>query len=159
MIKGFIHSKARGFTLIELLVVIAIIGILAGIVLASLNSARGGASDAKIKEQLSGMRSAMEIYYASNSNYGASAAADGCPAAGADPTTAPWNHAASGMLVLADQDSYPTGSTLLCTTSGSAWGASALLSTGAYFCVDSTGIAREQAGAGVSATGPDVTCS
>ena len=60
---------SAGFTLIELLVVIAIIGILASIVLVSLNSARGKARDAKRQSTLQQFRNALELYSANNGSY------------------------------------------------------------------------------------------
>lgn len=56
-------SYRRGFTLIELLVVIAIIGILASIVLASLDSARKKGRDARRVADVKQLQLALELYY------------------------------------------------------------------------------------------------
>jgi len=53
--------EKKGFTLIELLVVIAIIGILSGVVITSLNSARGKASDSSNIVSVKEVAKAMEI--------------------------------------------------------------------------------------------------
>lgn len=64
-----IKSTNKGFTLIELLVVIAIIGILSSVVLASLNSARAKARDAKRLSDMKQMQIALEFYYDSFGEY------------------------------------------------------------------------------------------
>jgi len=59
-----------GFTLIELLVVVAIIGILATIVLVSLNTARMKARDVRRVADLRQVALALEMYYDDNTSTG-----------------------------------------------------------------------------------------
>jgi prepilin-type N-terminal cleavage/methylation domain-containing protein len=63
-------KSTRGFTLIELLVVIAIIGILASVVLVSLQSARKKGNDTRVISSVQQLRVALESSY-SNGNYNA----------------------------------------------------------------------------------------
>lgn len=62
-------NTKKGFTLIELLVVIAIIGILASIVLASLNSARIKSRDARRVADIKQIQLALELYFDGIGNY------------------------------------------------------------------------------------------
>ena len=82
------NAKAKkfslGFTLIELLVVIAIIGILAAVVLVSLNSARAKSRDARRIADVRQMMTAMELFFNDCAQYpgGTSLATtlnNGCP--------------------------------------------------------------------------------
>ncbi len=61
------YSDRRGFTLIELLVVVAIIGMLAGVVLASLNSARAKGRDARRISDIKSIQTALELAYDASS--------------------------------------------------------------------------------------------
>ena len=116
----------KGFTLVELLVVIAIIGILASVVLASLNTARSKGSDAAIKSNLNNARAAAELYYDSNGNSYASV----CTAATGISLQLAGAESANGSAI-----------TAVCTSDANEWSAySQLVSTGAgYYCVDYKG--------------------
>lgn len=81
-------SKSKiGFTLIEILVVIALIGILAGVLLVSLQGVRASARDAQRKADLETIQSALEIYKSTCGKYPTSltsggSALKGCGASG-----------------------------------------------------------------------------
>ncbi len=111
--KMFKRTK-KGFTLIELLVVIAIIGILASVVLASLNSARKKSRDARRVADIKQLQLALELYFDKNSNYPLTLdtlKTDGeIPAVANDPLTGAYNYAALGSG--ATCSSYHLGASL-----------------------------------------------
>ena len=63
----FMKKYRKGFTLIELLVVIAIIGVLASVVLASLNTARQKSRDARRIADIKQLQLALEMSFDSSS--------------------------------------------------------------------------------------------
>jgi type II secretion system protein G len=82
-------SSQKGFTLIELLVVIAIIGILASVILASLNSARAKGRDSYRIQSIKQLQTALEIYYNDYNAYPTTSSAwyGNCATFGSYPTT------------------------------------------------------------------------
>lgn len=63
------RKRQGGFTLIELLVVIAIIGILATIVMVSLNTVRAKARDTQRVATVRQIQLALQMYYDANGSY------------------------------------------------------------------------------------------
>ena len=61
--------KNKGFTLIELLVVVAIIGVLASVVMSSLNSAREKAQNARTVSVLRELHKAITLYEIDHGSY------------------------------------------------------------------------------------------
>lgn len=149
-------SKKTGFTLIELLVVIAIIGILSGIVMASLTRARSKGADAKVKAQLASIRGAAELYHDQNNSYNGTFGDVSSDCLQVDTMFADTD---SGMVQYTDvANNYPVGTLMKCSSVDDAFAVTASLSTsGEFWCVDSTGASRQTTGADIDAVHPNDT--
>ena len=75
------RQNQNGFTLIELLIVIVILGVLAGIVVFAVNGINNRGVTAACKADKKIVMTAVEAFYAQNSNYPASTAPAGATAA------------------------------------------------------------------------------
>ena len=116
----------RGFTLIELLVVIAIIGILASVVLASLNTARDKGSDAAIQSSINNARAQANIF---GSKTDGSVNYDGvCADTNVSQITTDITAKVSAPYCAEDDDMR--------------WVYAAPLKTGGFICMDSSGAAN-----------------
>jgi prepilin-type N-terminal cleavage/methylation domain-containing protein len=139
---GHVLGHVRGFTLIELLVVIAIIGILASVVLASLNTARDKGADAAIKSQINNSRAQAELYYENNNRTYTTVCSSG----------------SSNIDFLLDSAELSGGTNRACADTANSWAASMQLkSSTQFYCVDSTGNATTTAAVGI-ADATDCVC-
>ena len=154
--KFGVTPKGGGFTLIELLVVVAIIGILASVVLASLNSARSKGGDAAVKSNLANVRAQTELIYSSAGCYGDDSPVGDTTCASmalAQCTNTADSVFANTTVWSQIQAAYNSGSGVTstrCYSSGSAWAAAVQLKTGGTagdttpdaWCVDSKGTSK-----------------
>lgn len=138
----------QGFTLIELLVVIAIIGILSGIVLTSLSGARNKASDARVQSDISGFRTAAELFFTNNGNSYVGTSLDICNSGATE--TGPY---IKGLTTNAVEP--------VCNATPTAYGiAKPLVSDGAKsWCADSTGFSGQITTTAFVEGAGDVTCN
>ncbi|MDO8603899.1 MAG: type II secretion system protein [bacterium] len=142
--------KNKGFTLIELLVVIAIIGILASVVLASLNSARAKGADAAVKASLANARAQAELLYDTPGCY--TTAGGTCLAAGFPKATC--TYATANTLFNDTKISQQIAAAIAATNglsscmeaaNDTAWATAVQLKVNPLtaWCVDSTGASKQ----------------
>ena len=136
--------QKNGFTLIELLVVIAIIGILASVVLASLNTARQKGSDAAVKSNVNTVATQATLFYDSGETYDAfddgAGNPDECPLPGTAGTSVFHDPTVEAAIAAAALDSG--GGATFCISAAPEYAVAVTRPAGSssiFWCADSTG--------------------
>lgn len=160
-------KENKGFTLIELLVVIAIIGILASVVLVSLQSARKKGNDARVMSNVTQLRTLIESSYNANNAY---SDLTGTTRVFSQPTTGNLDILVDDIIaqqnaggLTASYGASSSGTVVITKTidnPGRGFAIYARLPGGAsYFCIDSTGNTKNNATFPTSAPSSDSTAS
>jgi type IV pilus assembly protein PilA len=160
------QKLTRGFTLIELLVVIAIIGILAAVVIGSLNDAREGGQNASVQQSVANIRSQAELVYNSGGYSYDSVCTDSRITDLIDAALDVVNGTAyvagtHGVTTyVANNGATAADRRAACHDSDTAYAVVAPLASGANFwCVDSTGYSGQIGATTTAAVGSgDFTC-
>ena len=136
-------TQQKGFTLIELLVVIAIIGVLAGVILSSLNDAREQGIAAKIQSEMNAIAKRAAIEQIQTGTYDIVCGSNGFATS-------------SQISRLVDSINTLASSSVVCNSTTGRYAATAPVGT-QYWCVDSTGAAETVSG-NLNTSPPDFTC-
>jgi prepilin-type N-terminal cleavage/methylation domain-containing protein len=142
----------RGFTLIELLVVVAIIGMLASIIVSATGASRSKGIDGSVKYNLNQFRTQFDILaLTTGGDYSTICA---------NPTMVKMLNNLQSIDVSVSNpynSSYSTtgaAQTITCHATSTAWGVEAPLSTGQFWCIDSTGKTATTSASSLAANDP-----
>jgi type IV pilus assembly protein PilA len=148
--KFGVTPKGGGFTLIELMVVVAIIAILAAVVVAALNNARGKGGDAGVQSNLRNAIPQAELFFSNSTpNSYAGVCTNSSTGIGSIVYAAAKDAGVSGAGINTNPLTPGSGTQATCHASANAWAAEVPLSgstTSApvMWCIDNTGKSQKE---------------
>jgi prepilin-type N-terminal cleavage/methylation domain-containing protein len=158
-------AVAGGFTLIELLVVVAIIGVLAAVIVASLNSGSQKGKNAGVKSNLANARTQAEVFYNTNTaaNLSYTNVCNTAGIIGGVSNIYPLVLGAARATGLTTVFVNSSGGSVsgvgraVCNNTANVWAAQVPLLGGGFWCVDSNNQSKEVATNAI-ASATDYSC-